>query len=117
MISGIVLGMARRQQRKGRASEQSIDGGGRQIHEKGGQIKPLTDRRRDVESQSMGDMSYMVPFGCGKAACAARDRKGVQAHMAAAGYMLPKEAVSSPKGRLIIGEAGLKCPGCGKSMC
>ena len=36
--------------------------------------------------------------------------------MAAAGYMLLKETVSSPKGKLIIGEVGLKFPGCGKEM-
>ena len=35
-------------------------------------------------------------------------------HIAAAGYMLPKETVSSPKGKLIIGEARLKCPEYGK---
>ena len=34
--------------------------------------------------------------------------------MAAAGYMLLKETVSPPKAKLIIGEAGLKCPECGK---
>ena len=28
--------------------------------------------------------------------------------------MLLKETVSSPKGKLIIGEVGLKCPECGK---
>ena len=34
--------------------------------------------------------------------------------MAAAGYMLLKETVSTPKGKLIIGEVGLKCPECCK---
>ena len=70
--------MARKKQRKGRASEHSIDRSGRQIHEKVGQIKALTDRRRDVESQSRDGVSYRVPFGCGKPACVTRDRKGVR---------------------------------------
>ena len=35
-------------------------------------------------------------------------------HIAAVEYMLLKETVSSPKGKLIIGEVGLKCPECGK---
>ena len=108
MISGIVLGMARKQQRKGSTSEQSIDWGGRQIHEKGGQIKALTDRRRNVESQSMDGMSYRVSLGCGKATCECRHHvtgKGCRRkHMAAAGYMLLKETVSSPKVKLIIVE-------------
>ena len=54
--------MARR--RSGKAGRQSIDRSGRQIYEKGGRIKPLTDRRRDVESQSMGGMSYRVSLDC-----------------------------------------------------
>ena len=46
IIFGIVLGMAhKKKQRKGRTSEQSIDRSGRQIYEKGGQIKALTDQR------------------------------------------------------------------------
>ena len=54
-----MLGRARKKkQRKGRASEQSIDRSGHQIYEKGGQIKALTDRRWDVESQSREGVTY-----------------------------------------------------------
>ena len=67
MILGIVVGMARKKtKRKGRASEQSIDGRGREIYEKGDQITPLNDQRWDVASQSV---SYMMSLGCGKATC------------------------------------------------
>lgn len=58
-----------RKQRKGSASEQSVDRRGRQIYEKDNQIKPLTRQRRDVASQSEEGVSYMVSLGCGRATC------------------------------------------------
>ena len=108
----------RRTQRKGRMSEQSIDRSGRQIYEKGGQITALTDLRWDVGSQSKEGVSYMVSLGCGKAACECPyyvKGKGSRCkHIAAIEYMLLKETESSPTGKSIIGEVGLKCPKCGK---
>ena len=70
----------RRKQRRGRISEQSIDRRGRQIYEKGGQIKPLTGQRWDVASQSVEGVSYVVSLGCGRATC------GCPYHVTEKGY-------------------------------
>ena len=108
----------KRKQRKGRASEQSVDRRGRQIYEKDNQIKPLTGQRRDVASQSEEGVSYMVSLGCGRATCVCPYHvtgKGCRCkHIAAVEYMPFQETESSATGRLIIGEAELKCPGCKK---
>ena len=59
----------RRKQRRGRISEQSIYRRGRQIYEKGNQIKALTEQRWDVASQGVEGVSYVVSLGCGRATC------------------------------------------------
>ncbi len=110
--------MARRKnQRRGRTSQQNIDRSGREIYEKGDQITVLTDKRCDVKSQSMEGVTYRVSYGCGKFTCecpyhvAGKGRRCK--HIAAIEYMLLREAESPRSGETVIDEAELACTECG----
>ena len=113
-----MAGMARKKNRqRGRTSQQNIDRSGREIYEQGDQITVLTDKRCDVKSQSSGDVTYRVSYGCGKFTCecpyhvAGKGRRCK--HIAAVEYMLLQEAESSTGKEVVIGEAELKCTECG----
>ena len=111
-------GMARKKnQRRGRTSQQNIDRSGREIYEQGGQITVLTDKRCDVKSQSREGVTYRVSYGCGKFTCECpyhTTGKGCRCkHIAAVEYMLLREAESPRSGDVVIGEAELACTECG----
>ena len=111
-------GMARKKnQRRGRTSQQNIDRSGREIYEQGGQIMVLTENRCDVKSQNREGVTYRVSYGCGKFTCECPYHtagKGCRCkHMAAAEYMLLREAESPRFGDVVIGEAELACTECG----
>ena len=77
---------------KGRTTQQNIDSSGREIYEKGGQITVLTDKQRDVKSQTVKGKTYRVSYGLDKFTCECPyhiHREGCRCkHIAAVQYML-----------------------------